>query len=78
MNNEFVLPAIEQAISASDTGYRFGFEDAIEGLDQQGSMFFPMRSAAWNAYNEGFLAGAQMLYSVTGKIRPVFMPEVTA
>lgn len=78
MDSVTVAAQLEQTTSASDIGYRFGFEDATEGRDQQGSAFFPMRSPAWVAYNEGFLAGAQMLYSVTGKIRPVFMPEVTA
>jgi len=65
-------------MDAADTGYHFGFEDATEGNDQRPSAYFIPNDTAWNAYNEGFLAGAQMLYSITGEVRMVWLPEVSA
>lgn len=58
----------------TETAYSFGFEDATEGNPQQGSRYFPICSPQWDAYNDGFLDGAQMLYSLTGKARHVWMP----
>ena len=61
-----------------DHAFQWGHEDATEGRDQRGSTYFAMFSPAWVSYNDGFLAGAQMLYSVTGTVRHVWIPEVTA
>jgi hypothetical protein len=59
----------------TETAYSFGFEDATEGNPQQGSTYFPLCSPQWEAYNEGFLDGAQMLFSLTGVARHVWIPH---
>lgn len=59
----------------TELAHSWGFEDACEGSPQRGSVHFPIASPAWEAYNEGFLEGAQMLFSVTGITRHVWIPQ---
>lgn len=56
------------------TAHRFGLEDATEGHDQQGSLFFPIGSPAWHAYNEGYAAGCIQLAVLTGEKRSYWLP----
>lgn len=45
------------ASDGPDLAYKWGHEDATEGNDQQGGAYFPLESAAWRSYNEGYAAG---------------------
>lgn len=44
-------------VSSLDTAYNFGFEDARNGEDAKGSMYYLMDSARWRSYNAGYVAG---------------------
>jgi hypothetical protein len=53
-----IQPKIEFISKPSEViAYDFGFEDAKEGKDAQGSMFYMPGSDLWKAYNTGFVAG---------------------
>lgn len=47
----------DSASDGPDLAYKWGHEDATEGNDQQGGAYFPLESAAWRSYNEGYAAG---------------------
>lgn len=44
-------------IKDTDTAYNFGLEDAQEGVDMRGSMYYKIKSAQWTAYNQGYAEG---------------------
>ena len=67
------VQATVQDITAQ--AHTWGFEDALAGMDQRGSQFFLIGSPAWDAYNTGFAEGNQMVYSLTGIQRFVFIPQ---
>lgn len=76
-----VNPVADAAMDATDTGYRFGREDATEGRDQAPSAYFVANTPAWNAYNEGYRAGSIQAAVLTGKTRRYWMPgnwQITA
>lgn len=64
-----VNPVVDATIDATDTGHRFGYEDATEGRDQCGSAYFVMGTPAWSAYNEGYKLGCIHLAVLTGESR---------
>lgn len=59
-----------------EQAHAWGHEDATEGVDQRGSAFFFLGSAAWRAYNDGYAAGCIALAVLTGEQRPFWQPEV--
>lgn len=65
-----VNPIIDAAIDATDTGHRFGYEDATDGSDQRPSAYFVAGTPAWIAYNEGYKLGCIQLAVLTGISRP--------
>lgn len=66
---DLVNPIIDAMIDATDTGHRFGYEDATEGRDQAPSAFFVANTPAWRAYNEGYKEGCIHLAVLTGEVR---------
>lgn len=60
---------VDATSDATDTGYRFGYDDATEGRDQAGSAYFPFGTPAWHAYNEGYKTGCTHLAVFTGVSR---------
>lgn len=65
-----VNPVIDAVIDATDTGHRFGYEDATEGRDQAPTAYFIPGTPAWHAYNEGYRQGCIHLAVLTGISRP--------
>lgn len=65
-----VNPVVDTAIDATDTGHRFGYEDATAGRDQAPSAYFYPNTPAWTAYNEGYKEGCIHLVVLTGESRP--------
>jgi hypothetical protein len=66
----YVNPVVDATIDATDTGHRFGYEDATEGRDQAPSAYFVANTPAWHAYNEGYKEGCVHLAVLTGESRP--------
>lgn len=69
LSTSLVNPVIDATIDATDTGHRFGYEDATEGRDQAPSAYFVANTPAWHAYNEGFKLGCIHLAVLTGESR---------
>lgn len=47
----------DSASDGPDLAAKWGREDALEGNDAQGSVYFPLESPAWHSYNSGYAAG---------------------
>lgn len=67
--NSQIDPIVDAAIDATDTGHKFGYEDATEGWDQRPSAYFVANTPAWHAYNAGYKLGCIHLAVLTGQSR---------
>lgn len=59
-----------------DHAFAWGKEDALEGKDQRGSLYFPFLSQAWHSYNDGYAAGCDIYVMLTGRPRFCWRPVV--
>ena len=60
-------------IGATRNAYTFGREDALAGIDQRGSAYFPICGTAWHAYNAGYTEGCALVEILTGQVQPYWM-----
>lgn len=61
-----VLP--ESSVDAAcDLAHAWGLEDALEGLRPRAADYFCLDTPQWTAYAEGYQAGIELLFRLTGR-----------
>lgn len=59
-----VLP--ESSVATCDLAHAWGLEDALEGLRPRAADYFWSDTPQWTAYAEGYQAGIELLFRLTG------------
>lgn len=75
---EVTVAVKAQVATGNDLAHAWGHEDATEGHDQRGGAYFPIGSAAWHSYNEGYRTGCLLAAALTGQSRTYWVPVMGA